>query len=91
MELTKQKNNTNERSFDDVERLRSGDASCPALQKLQPKNYGVKMNYGLSPLFLGVYGCIYSLIWGLGRIRDILGVFGVFWAFLVHLRICTGI
>ena len=62
MELTKKKNNTNENSFDDVEQLHCGDASCPVLQKLQPKNYGVKMNYGLSPLFLGVYGCIYSLI-----------------------------
>ena len=41
MELTKQKNNTNEKSFDDVERLRGGDASCPALQKLQRMNYGV--------------------------------------------------
>ena len=51
MELTKQKNNTNERSFDDVERLRGGDSSCPALQKLKLKNYGVKMNYGLSDVF----------------------------------------
>ena len=41
MELTKQKNNTNEKSFDNVQWLRGGDASCPALQKLQPKNYGV--------------------------------------------------
>ena len=43
MELTKQKkNNTNEMSVDDVERLRGGDASCPALQKLQLKNYGLR-------------------------------------------------
>ena len=41
MELTKQKNNTNEKSFDYMERLRGEDASCPDLQKLQPKNYGV--------------------------------------------------
>ena len=76
-------------SVDDVERLRGGDASCPALQKLQLKNYGLRWIM-VSPLFLGVYGCIYSLIWGLGRIRAILGVFGVFWAFLAHLRNCTG-
>ena len=66
-----------------MEQLHCGDASCPALQKLQPKNYGVKMNYRLSSLFLSVYGCIYSLIWGLGRIRAILGLFGVFGQ-LVH-------
>ena len=51
MKLTKQKNNTNYKSLDDVERFRSGDASCPALQKLKLKNYGVKMNYGLSDVF----------------------------------------
>ena len=42
MDLTKQKNNTNEKSVDDVEQLRGGDASCPALQKLQLKNYGLR-------------------------------------------------